>query len=243
MRIIHLVAGAIMGAVLCAPGIAAAANAFTTGNVNMRAGPSTQFPRVTTLPAGVTVDVYGCLSGWSWCDTGWRGWRGWVSGIYLEQMYQGRRVLVPDYGARVGLPVISFHFGSYWDRWYSDRPWYRDRPRWRSSWERGDWSWRDRDRDWDRDWRRDRDRDRDRVDDRWRRSDRGDAEVIIRRSGDGDWSDGGRRGFRAESSRDWRPRDAGRDRAGRRANDDVPRGIRKRSGKGCPPGLAKQGRC
>src|SRR5687767_6866958 len=103
MRITHLVAGAALVGAVCAPGVAAAANAFTTGDVNMRAGPSTQFPRVRTLPEGVTVTVHGCLDGWGWCDTSWRGDRGWVSGRYLEQLYRGRRVLVPEYGARVGL--------------------------------------------------------------------------------------------------------------------------------------------
>src|SRR5688500_7560330 len=162
-----LAVAAILGA-LCAPGVAAAANAFTIADVNMRAGPSTRFPRVAVLPEGVTVTVYGCLDGWSWCDTSWRGERGWVSGRYLEQLYRGRRVLVPEYGAIVGLPIISFHFGSYWDRWYSDRYWYRDRPRWARSWELGDWSWRDDDLDW--------------YDDRYDRRDR--ARSTFRDSGD-----------------------------------------------------------
>ncbi|WP_011583267.1 MULTISPECIES: SH3 domain-containing protein [Chelativorans] len=158
-----LLAAAAFGAALALPGVAAAANAFTTGNVNMRAGPSTQYPRVMTLPQGAAVEVYGCTNGWRWCDTSWRGYRGWVSASYLQMMYRERRVYVPEYAPRLGLPVITFEFGSYWDRWYSDRPWYRDRDRWR----RGDWD-RDR-RDWDGD-RRDRDRDRwDRDRDRWER--------------------------------------------------------------------------
>ncbi len=230
MRITHIMAGAALLGALCAPGAAAAANAFTTGNVNMRAGPSTQFPRVTTLPEGVTVTIHGCVSGWSWCDTSWRGWRGWVSGRYLEQLYDGRRVLVPEYGPSVGVPIISFHFGNYWDRWYSDRPWYRDRPRWRRSWEQNDWSWRDGDRDWRRDRYRDRDwsdrRDRDRDGDRARDRDR----------------DGDRRVIQRESTRERLSND--RERARRGATVDPPRVIRRNRGnKSCPPGLAKQGRC
>ncbi|WEX09291.1 SH3 domain-containing protein [Chelativorans sp. AA-79] len=151
-------AAVAFGAILASAGTAAAANAFATGNVNMRAGPSTQYPRVTTIPRGSAVEVYGCTSGWRWCDTVWRGNRGWVSASYLQMQYRDRRVYVPDYAPRLGLPVITFQFGSYWDRWYSDRPWYHDRDRWdrrdRDHWDRDR---RDRDR-WDRD-RRDRDRD------------------------------------------------------------------------------------
>ena len=111
-------------------GAAFAQNAYTTGNVNMRAGPSTQYPRVTTVPNGAAVDVHGCTSGWSWCDTSWRGIRGWVSANYLQMLYNNRRVYLPEYAPRIGVPVITFQFGNYWDRWYRDRPWYRDRHRW-----------------------------------------------------------------------------------------------------------------
>ncbi len=107
-----------------------AQNAYTTGNVNMRAGPSTQYPRVTTIPNGSAVDVHGCTSGWGWCDTSWRGLRGLGSGNYLQMLYNNRRVYLPEYAPRVGVPVITFQFGNYWDRWYRDRPFYRERHRW-----------------------------------------------------------------------------------------------------------------
>lgn len=162
-----LMAAAALGALLAAPGVAAAANAFATGNVNMRAGPSTQYPRITTIPAGAAVTIYGCTSGWRWCDTSWRGARGWVAASYLQTMYRERRVYLPDYGPRVGVPIISFHFGNYWDRWYRDRPWYRDRDRW-------DGDWRDDDRDRDHD----RDRDRDRSGPDWSDNDRDRRNVI-----------------------------------------------------------------
>ncbi|MCT7377309.1 SH3 domain-containing protein [Chelativorans salis] len=119
------------------PQAASAADAFTITDVNMRAGPSTRFPRITTLPAGVATTVYGCTRSWDWCDTGWRGLRGWVSAHYLESLYDDRRVIVPDYGRTIGLPIITFEFGTYWDRWYRDRPWYRERDRWRREWRSG----------------------------------------------------------------------------------------------------------
>lgn len=221
MKAFSIMAGAALIGAFVAPGIAAAANAYTTGNVNSRAGPSVNFPRVTTLPAGVAVTIHGCVSDLGWCDTSWRGQRGWVSGRYLEYLYDDRRVIVQDYGRRIGLPIISFQFGNYWDRYYSDRPWYRDRPRWRERWQRGDWNWRDDDEPLRRSAERSRD-----DDDEYRRR-RVDDDVLtgsIRRSEE----------FGREE-----PRRRSQD---RRLNEDVPRGIRKKDDF-CPPGLAKQGRC
>lgn len=120
------------------PHVANAADAFATTNVNMRAGPSTRFPAVTTLPAGAAVEIFGCTESWGWCDTSWQWLRGWVSARYLQSLYEGRRVMVPEYGEPIGLPIITFQFGTYWARWYSDRPWYRDRDRWERGW-RSDW--------------------------------------------------------------------------------------------------------
>jgi uncharacterized protein YraI len=145
IKAFSIVAGAAMMGAFLAPGVAAAANAYTTGNVNSRAGPSVNFPRVATLLAGVAVTIHGCVSDLGWCDTSWRGQRGWVSGRYLEYLYDDRRVVVQDYGRRMGVPIVSFQFGSYWDRHCSDRPWYRDQPRWRERWEHSDWGWRDED--------------------------------------------------------------------------------------------------
>jgi len=123
-----LAAAAFMG---MATSAALAQNAYTTANVNMRAGPSTEYPKVATLPNGAAVDVHGCLENWNWCDTSWRGIRGWVSGRYLQMLYNNRRVYLPEYAPRIGIPIITFSFGNYWDRWYRDRPWYRERDRWR----------------------------------------------------------------------------------------------------------------
>ena len=222
MRKLSILAGAALVGAFVAPSVAAAANAYTTGNVNSRAGPSVNFPRVATLPAGVAVTIHGCVSDLGWCDTSWRGQRGWVSGRYLEYLYDDRRVIVQDYGRRIGLPIITFQFGNYWDRHYADRAWYRDRPRWRERWQRDDWDWGDDDRGSRRSAERDRDDD---GEYRWRRVDEDVRTGSIRRF---------------EESRREEPR---RRADKRRFNEDVPRGIRKKSDDFCPPGLAKQGRC
>jgi uncharacterized protein YraI len=125
---------------------AAAQEAEVTIDLNMRAGPATRYPIITTIPAGRGVDVYGCLASYDWCDVGWRGFRGWVFTDYLEYYYRNDYRPVIEWGPRIGLPVITFTFGDYARRHYRNMPWYEDR--WR--WERRDRRDR-RDRDWNDD--------------------------------------------------------------------------------------------
>jgi uncharacterized protein YraI len=132
-----MLAGAALLAGIAVPALAAAAPGFATGNVNIRAGPGTDYPVITTISAGSGVEIIGCLSGWAWCDVAWAGARGWVAGNYLQAVYQEQRVYLPTYAPRVGLPVVSFSFG-YWDTHYRARPFYRERDWWRDRWERRD---------------------------------------------------------------------------------------------------------
>jgi hypothetical protein len=59
-----------------------------------------------------------------------QGARGWVYGGYLSYLYQGSEVPIMTYGAVIGLPLITFSPGTYWDHYYRERPWYHDRDRW-----------------------------------------------------------------------------------------------------------------
>ncbi|MGG7577991.1 SH3 domain-containing protein [Rhizobium sp. Nf11,1] len=155
-----------------APAIAQAAEGYSTANVNMRAGPSTRYPAVAVIPAGSSVEIRGCLSNVNWCDVEFYGGRGWVSGQYVQAVYEQRRVYVgPRYYRPLGIPLVTFSVGNYWDRYYRHRDFYRERDRW----SRGpDYYYRNRDyrnrdyrdygnreyrareyRDRDRDWRDD----------------------------------------------------------------------------------------
>jgi uncharacterized protein YraI len=107
-----------------------AADGYVTRSVSLRAGPDTSYPRVARLRAGTIVDIEGCVDDWSWCDVSSRDYRGWVNGNYLQHEYQGHRVLIPRYGVQIGIPVVSFVFGSYWDDHYRNRSWYHQRDRW-----------------------------------------------------------------------------------------------------------------
>jgi uncharacterized protein YraI len=112
------------------PALAQAADGYVTGNVNLRAGPDSSYPLIDQIPAGTEVDVQGCTDGWEWCDVIAYGNRGWVAGNYIEYEYQDQPVLLPSYGAQIGIPIVSFVIGTYWDSYYRNRPFYRQRTQW-----------------------------------------------------------------------------------------------------------------
>lgn len=121
-----------VAALLMAPAVAEAAEGFATANVNMRAGPSTQYPAVTVIPAGESVEIHGCLADVPWCDVEFYNGRGWVAGRYVQALYQQRRVYVdPQYYRPLGIPTVVFSVGNYWDRYYRGRDFYDQRERWR----------------------------------------------------------------------------------------------------------------
>jgi uncharacterized protein YraI len=144
-------------AMVAAPSFAAAQDARVTADLNMRAGPSTNFPVVDVIPESAPVDVHGCVRGYSWCDVSSQGSRGWVSANYLSYASGGSYVPLLSYTEEIDVPIITFSVGSYWDSYYRDRPWYGRRAIWRDRWRD---NWRDIRRDERADRRRDRREDR-----------------------------------------------------------------------------------
>ncbi|MGK6312649.1 SH3 domain-containing protein [Neorhizobium sp. DT-125] len=103
---------------------AAATSAVAVTNVNMRAGPSTRYPVVITLPARAALTVYGCTANTSWCDVSWGRDRGWVAANYVQVFYRGSTVVVtPTVAPAIGLTVVTFN-QAYWNTYYAGRPWY-----------------------------------------------------------------------------------------------------------------------
>ena len=131
MNVLHNVAIAGIGLGLAAitPIAAVAANAYATTDVNERAGPGTDYPVVTLIPAGSTLTIFGCLSAVDWCDVAYAGTRGWVLGDYLQALYESERVPLRAYAPRLGVPTVTFNIVLYWNDYYRHRPFYRERAR------------------------------------------------------------------------------------------------------------------
>jgi uncharacterized protein YraI len=127
MRKLILVATFVAIAMPATPMMARATSGFTIRSTNMRAGPHYDYPAIRRISRNARVDIYGCLRDWSWCDAGYRYDRGWIAGRDLVVNYQGRRRGISSY---LGISVLTFIFGNYWDNYYRNRPFYRERTRW-----------------------------------------------------------------------------------------------------------------
>jgi uncharacterized protein YraI len=109
---------------------AVAQNAFTARPLHVRAGPDSAYPLVARLGPGAPVQVMGCLDDWSWCDVAFDDTRGWAYGPGLTYVYQGERVPLYSYAPGLGIPVVTFSLGTYWNSYYRGRPWYAQRSMW-----------------------------------------------------------------------------------------------------------------
>jgi uncharacterized protein YraI len=127
-----LVAAAACAVVAGLPttGSAQVAQALINAPANLRAGPARDYPLVAQLAAGTPVTVMGCVAGYSWCDIALPDLRGWVYAGRLNYAYQGGYVPLLNYGVTLGVPVVTFTIGAYWDSYYRGRPWYGNRGRW-----------------------------------------------------------------------------------------------------------------
>ena len=109
---------ALAAMIVLVPGVALAVDGFTTGNVNMRTGPGVGFDKITTLPAGIGVEVLGCTDN-GWCQVSAGGPPGWVSGNYIERMSGPPPVVVAP-------PIVvapPYYGGFYGPGWYPPIGW------------------------------------------------------------------------------------------------------------------------
>jgi uncharacterized protein YraI len=107
-----------------------AQQAVTTEPVSVYAGPDDSYPPVAQLDSGAPVRVMGCLDDWSWCDVKFEDMRGWLYAPDLTYDYQDSYVPLYTYAPGLGIPVVQFTIGDYWDRYYHGRPWYAQRDEW-----------------------------------------------------------------------------------------------------------------
>jgi len=122
--------GFVAALALSAPLLASAAQGWVVADISLQAGPDTAYPSIVELRAGTPVSIQGCIDGWTWCDVSVGDDAGWVPGTFLEEDYGGQRVVVIDYGPRIGIPVVAFSLGVYWDHHYHSRPFYAQRQEW-----------------------------------------------------------------------------------------------------------------
>jgi uncharacterized protein YraI len=124
------VLGVLTALLAGAPAISYAQFAYTAKDVHLRAGPAVDYPVVAILPAGMQIAVEGCLSDYRWCDVVAGPDRGWIYAANIVYPYQGADVPVLAYGAVIGLGIVAFSVGDYWDNYYRGRPWYSQRQVW-----------------------------------------------------------------------------------------------------------------
>ena len=92
-------------------------NAYPISNVNLRAGPDTEYPVIDTVPSRAPIAILGCLGDHTWCDVAFQDSRGWMRSIYLTGFYQGYYYPLRDYAPRLGYPVVvldrHLYLGAY----------------------------------------------------------------------------------------------------------------------------------
>ena len=112
-------------------------NGYPVTNVNLRAGPGTEYPVLVTVPARSPIAILGCLPDYGWCDSIFQGNRGWMRSIYLSGWYQGNYYALRDYAPRMGYRTVTFDIEGYWGKNYRNRPFYGERTRWTQPREEG----------------------------------------------------------------------------------------------------------
>ena len=135
MKAMNILGGVLAALGVAASGAALAAPGVVVGGVDLRAGPGFDYPEIAPLPPGTGAEIFGCLPGWTWCDVAVDGpsgsVRGWAEGERLQVLYDNQPGYLQQYGPALGLPLIGFSIGNYWDRYYRGEPWYGSEGRWR----------------------------------------------------------------------------------------------------------------
>ncbi len=127
-----------LAALLIAGGAAVAAPGLATTDVNVRQGPGTNFPAVTTIRGGSNVDVQSCNAGW--CAVRFGPYAGFVKASYLD-FGVPRVPRVPRY--YYGAPASPFLYGPPPRRYWGPGPYWGPRPYlgYGYGWRRGYWGW------------------------------------------------------------------------------------------------------
>ncbi len=126
----RLMSSAIAALLLGATSSAFAYDGFATGNVNLRAGRTSSIRSLRRSPPAPPLSIQGCTDAWEWCDVVFEDARGWVAGNYIQYEYNDQPVLLPSYGAVIGVPIVSFVIADYWGHYYRNRPFWAEHEHW-----------------------------------------------------------------------------------------------------------------
>lgn len=131
-RLFHTLLLLLSAVTLVLPAIGyAQEQAYTTKSAHLRAGPARDYPVIAIIAPGVPVTVGGCLSSFTWCEVILADSnRGWMYAGNLSYFYNGSNASVLSAGSLIGLGILAFSVGTYWDTHYRGRPWYWERQRW-----------------------------------------------------------------------------------------------------------------
>ena len=146
MRWMMTMAALTAAALPLATAAAQTMHGYTVRATRLYSGPLREYPSVRYVGRGANVRMHGCLRDWSWCDVTYRANRGWIAGDALRISHDGRRRGI---AAEMGIGVISFSFGNYWDTYYRGREFYGQRNSWQTRYQtryRPEWGERDEDR-------------------------------------------------------------------------------------------------
>ena len=122
-----------LAALLIAAGAATAAPGLATTDVNMRQGPGTNFPVVTSIRGGSNVDVRSCNAGW--CAARFGPFTGFVNASYLDFGF-------PRAPRRYYAPSSPFLYGPPPPRYWGPGPYWGPRPYYYGyGWRRPYWGW------------------------------------------------------------------------------------------------------
>ncbi|HET7716891.1 MAG TPA: DUF1236 domain-containing protein [Bauldia sp.] len=98
-----------LGLAMLLGGSAAADVAATaTTDLNVRAGPGTQYPVVGVLEAGSAVALGGCIEGSKWCSVNLSGVTGWAYSDYLVADLAGTQVVLTERPAELSVPTVVY---------------------------------------------------------------------------------------------------------------------------------------
>ncbi|WP_274627274.1 DUF1236 domain-containing protein [Arvimicrobium flavum] len=96
------------GALLVTVGVAAADTSVTaTTDLNVRAGPGTQYPVIGVIGAGQNAMLTGCVKNSRWCAVDEGGKPGFVYSSYLTADIGGAQVVITERPAEAGVVYID----------------------------------------------------------------------------------------------------------------------------------------